>query len=137
MTWINIANGLKCACIVQSRPMGGGYQNTYVTSVVNIIEKCLWEWTFLVKSLDIFRTMARTPQQILKIYINQHFTHELLCNSICLYPKYSIGFTVTVPMDEPKYTFSPLSANPTKWSNTLKQFVCNNRQFVWVQLTIL
>ena len=29
----------------------------------------------------------------------------------------------------------PLSANPTKWSNTVKQFVGNNQQIVWVCLT--
>ena len=32
---------------------------------------------------------------------------------------------------------TPLSANPTKWSNTLKQFVGFCRQIVWVYLTIL
>ena len=51
-------------------------------------------------------------------YINQHCTLVLLCASICLYSKYSVGFTVAVPMEEPKYAFNPLSANPTKWSNT-------------------
>ena len=30
-----------------------------------------------------------------------------------------------------------LSANPTKWSSTLKQFVGNSRRIVWVCLTIL
>ena len=33
--------------------------------------------------------------------------------------------------------FNPLRANPTKWSNTLKQFVGNSRQIAWVCLTIL
>ena len=33
--------------------------------------------------------------------------------------------------------FDPLSANPTKWSITLKQFFGNSRQIVWVCLTIL
>ena len=33
--------------------------------------------------------------------------------------------------------FNPLSANPTKWSNTIKQFVSNSRRIVWVCLTIL
>ena len=33
--------------------------------------------------------------------------------------------------------FNPLSANPTKWSNTLKQFVGNSRRITWVCLTIL
>ena len=33
--------------------------------------------------------------------------------------------------------FNPLSNNPTKWSNTLKHFVGNRRQIVWVCLTIL
>ena len=32
---------------------------------------------------------------------------------------------------------NPLSANFTKWSNTLKQFVGFGRQIVWVYLTIL
>ena len=33
--------------------------------------------------------------------------------------------------------FSPLSANPTKWSNTLKQLVGKSQRIVWVCLTIL
>ena len=33
--------------------------------------------------------------------------------------------------------FNPLSASPTKLSNTLKQFVGNSRRSVWVCLTIL
>ena len=33
--------------------------------------------------------------------------------------------------------FDPLSAYPTKWSNTLKQFVGNSRRIVWVCLAIL
>ena len=32
---------------------------------------------------------------------------------------------------------NPLSTNPTKWSNTLKQFVGFFRRIVWVCLTIL
>ena len=32
---------------------------------------------------------------------------------------------------------NPLSAKPTKWSNTLKQFVISSRQIVSVCLTIL
>ena len=32
---------------------------------------------------------------------------------------------------------NPLSAKPTKWSNTLKQFVGNSRRIFWVHLTIL
>ena len=33
--------------------------------------------------------------------------------------------------------FDPLSANPTKWLNTLKKFVDINRRIVWVCLNIL
>ena len=33
--------------------------------------------------------------------------------------------------------FNTLSANPTKWSNTLKQFVSFCRRIVWMCLTIL
>ena len=32
---------------------------------------------------------------------------------------------------------NPLRANPTKWSNALKQFVGNRRQIISVCLTIL
>ena len=35
------------------------------------------------------------------------------------------------------YSFNTLSANPTKWWNTLKQFVGFCEQIVWVYLTIL
>ena len=34
-------------------------------------------------------------------------------------------------------SLSALSANLTKWSNTLEQFVCNSRRIVWVCLAIL
>ena len=33
--------------------------------------------------------------------------------------------------------FNPLSAKPTKWSNTLKQFSGSSRRIVWVCLTTL
>ena len=33
--------------------------------------------------------------------------------------------------------FNPLSTFPTKWWNTLKQFVVNSKRIVWVCLTIL
>ena len=32
---------------------------------------------------------------------------------------------------------NPVSANPIKWSNTLKQFLASSRRIVWVCLTIL
>ena len=35
------------------------------------------------------------------------------------------------------WNFNPLSANFTKWSNTLKHFVGNSRRIVWVCLNIL
>ena len=35
------------------------------------------------------------------------------------------------------FLINPLSANPTKWLNTLKQFAGNSRQIVWVCLAIL
>ena len=36
-----------------------------------------------------------------------------------------------------KLGLTPLNANPTKWSNTLKQFIGNSRRIIWVCLTIL
>ena len=35
------------------------------------------------------------------------------------------------------YLFNPLSANAKNWSNTLKHFVGNSRQIVWVCSTNL
>ena len=35
------------------------------------------------------------------------------------------------------YLINPLSANRTKWSNTLKQFLSKNWRIVWLCLTIL
>ena len=32
---------------------------------------------------------------------------------------------------------NPLSANPTKWSNTLKEFVGNSQRIICARLTIL
>ena len=37
----------------------------------------------------------------------------------------------------PETELNALSAKPTKWPNTLKQFVGNSRRIVWVYLTIL
>ena len=34
-------------------------------------------------------------------------------------------------------SYLTLSANPTKWSNTFKQFVGISKQIVWVCLTIM
>ena len=34
-------------------------------------------------------------------------------------------------------SLNPLSANTTKWLNTLKKFAGNSRRIVWVYLTIL
>ena len=36
-----------------------------------------------------------------------------------------------------RITVNPLNVNPTKWSNTVKQFVGNSQQIAWVCLTIL
>ena len=36
-----------------------------------------------------------------------------------------------------RFSFIPLSANLTRWSNTLKEFVGKSQQFVWVCLNIL
>ena len=46
------------------------------------------------------------------------------------------SFLYTLPDILQSY-FSPLSNSPTKWSNTLKQFVGNSRRIVRVHLTVL
>ena len=40
-------------------------------------------------------------------------------------------------MDVGKQDLNPLSANPTNWSNTFKQFIGNSQRIVWVCLTML
>ena len=55
------------------------------------------------------------------------------------------GYTMRANISMPLYSFirivfimiNPLSANPTKWSNTLKQFVGKSQQIVSVCLIIL
>ena len=47
---------------------------------------------------------------------------------------------IAEPNVYPLHTFlhiNPLSTNPTKWWNTLKQFFGNSRQVIWVRLTFL
>ena len=47
---------------------------------------------------------------------------------------FKVGFTIFNIMHE---RFNPFNASPKKWSSSLKQFVGNSRQIVWVHLTIL
>ena len=46
-------------------------------------------------------------------------------------------YVSTSPQTNGEYIlFNPLTANPTKWSNTLKQFLGNRGRIIWVCLTI-
>ena len=48
-----------------------------------------------------------------------------------------LGKFTTDPLEKSIWQVNPLSANFTKWSNALKQFVGCCRRIVWVCLTIL
>ena len=49
-----------------------------------------------------------------------------------------ISLLISIPLIQPlnvirkTLSFNPLSSNPTKWSNTLKEFVGKSRRIVWV-----
>ena len=58
----------------------------------------------------------------------------LYCFKICNTVLWCTGFEI--PFHYPHH-YKFLNANPTKWSNILKQFVGYCRQIVWVCLTIL
>ena len=54
-----------------------------------------------------------------------------------LFPKYWKALKQMGTLARNESILNPLRANPTKWSNTFKQFVSCCRRIVWVCLTIL
>ena len=54
-----------------------------------------------------------------------------------MHPGNFMKFSHRSPLSNYEANIKPLSADPTKWSNTLKQFVVKSRQIVWICLTIL
>ena len=61
-----------------------------------------------------------------------------ICNEMSVnYKNTQFYWYVQVKLNKLWVKVNPLSADPTKWSNTLKQFVGNSQQIVWMCLTIL
>ena len=61
-----------------------------------------------------------------------------ICNEMSVnYKNTQFYWYVQVKLNKLWVKVNPLSADPTKWSNTLKQFVGNSWRIVWVCLTIL
>ena len=59
-------------------------------------------------------------------------------NNLCISLYLNVKWTLRSPcLCWAEFCNNPLSANPTKWSNALKQFVDKSRRIVWVCLTIL
>ena len=51
--------------------------------------------------------------------------------------KVAVFWKYLLKRSEEEAYLNPLSANPTKWRNPLKQFVGNSRRIVWVGFSIL
>ena len=60
-----------------------------------------------------------------------------MCLTVFCYPIFSLLVILVLVIAEFEVNFHPLSANPQKWSCTLKEFVGFCRRIVWVCLTIL
>ena len=73
--------------------------------------------------VELFEPVVLLMKTILK--------HQSICVQVQIVHDRMASFCYLVQ------SFNPLTGNPTKWSNTLKQFVGNSRQVVWVCLTIL
>ena len=92
------------------------------------------------------RTFGAGKKQNLE-HVREEKVIHLLCFKINRYKDWVLkhfgNFQINkaTPWKENDYShasfFNPLRANPTKWSDTLKQFVGNSGQIVWVCLTIL
>ena len=83
-----------------------------------------WHWVHMNKT--------EVPQTLSSYYVNS-FLQGKLENQ---WHKLKLKRNLTRSRESP-FSFNPLCANSTKWSNTLKQFVGCWQRIVWVCLTIL
>ena len=73
-------------------------------------------------------------QQAFRIYILLHIIKKhYFIHFYCLLLKSSKAFSIFLSWVGLDYTFSPLSANSQKLSNTLKQFVGNRQRIIWIR----
>ena len=116
------------------------YKTQAQMEVVLLVHICENSW--VVGSL-----IASFYYGCLAIYLNEIWneTASLTKIHICQDTHYLLRFheSISIYLQILKWifliynSFNPLSANPTEWSNTFKQFVSNSQWIVWVYLTIL
>ena len=93
--------------------------------------RCLWKcFCLFLRVFDSVWLMELTVDIFLVIFRKTITAVFNSCHTTLLFLYRLLGFVKEL-------FFSCLSANPTKWSNTLKQFVGKIWRIVWVCLTIL
>ena len=83
-----------------------------------------------------FKRMMTFQLVFLVMKLKCHQLISLLMSCLCL-PIWAVTFSEACTSKSNNFLTLYLSANPTKWSITLKQFVDCCRRMVWVCLTIL
>ena len=117
----------------------GGIKVNWFTQICLILEVKLGGDP-LFRSLWIFTTKTAVNIQEKRAYlrINFHSDLESLNNNLLWILLYDFQHEATLNKGTLLFLcLSSLSANPTKWSTILKQFVSSSRRIVWVCLTIL
>ena len=118
---------------------------------MNLLNTCSSVWTALLKTLVLVKELywILIIRQVMSLYwfiVYRQFTerkivHERHCLTLlntlpCSNSR--VEFVCYIQLRElSKNSINHLSANPTKRSNTLKQFVGKNLQIVWLCLIIL
>ena len=119
---------------------------------MNLLNTCCSVWTALLKTLVLVKELywILIIRQVMSLYwfiVYRQFTerkivHERHCCLTLLNTlpcsNSRVEFVCYIQLRElSKSSINHLSANPTKRSNTLKQFVGKNLQIVWLCLIIL
>ena len=87
-------------------------------------------------SIDLLQKDDTFQLVFLVMKLKCHQLISLLMSCFCL-PIWTVTFSEACTSKSNNFLTLYLSANPTKWSVTLKQFVDCCRRMVWVCLTIL
>ena len=108
---------------------------------VNSKDVLKWKTNFISMFFEIFSSYEHVLATLLEKW---KINFSQVCSRICLY--YSFTESQKLSTQSPwnflvmvftSIYINPLSANPTKWSNILQQFVSFCRRIVWVYLAIL
>ena len=91
----------------------------------------------LFHSVNIFLASNCHEERMLILFVLFWFGFFLLKKRVCAHVNVFHLKKLLWLIESFRFSFIPLSTNPTRWSNTLKQFVGNSQQIVWVYLNIL